>query len=117
MREIFNFTPHNLGISLFIGYALLVWFRTNAFAEYLTLFKLSRFFYVGSYNELVSNGYEGGYIDFLREYYHDLFLVRLATCPICFGFWLSLPFLDLSVNNIIIIPLGLFFYSIFNKLL
>jgi len=117
MREIFNFSPHSLGISLFVGYALLVWFRTNAFAEYITLFRLSRFFHVSSYNELVSNGYEHGYVDFLKEYYHDYFLVRLVTCPICFGFWLSVPFLGISVSNIFIIPLGLFFYSIFNKLL
>jgi hypothetical protein len=105
-----------LGVSFFLGYALLIWFRTNAFAEYITLFKLARFFHVGDYNELAKNGYPEGYVHSLKEYYHDSFITRLVTCPICFGFWLGvILFLTLPVN-ILVIPLGLFFYGVLNKL-
>jgi hypothetical protein len=105
-----------LGFSLLVSYALVIWFKTNAFVEYLTLFKLSRFFYISNYNELVQNGYSGTYTEFLREYYHDYFVVRLTTCPVCFGFWLGLPFLLLSPAYLLVLPLGLFFYGLFNKL-
>lgn len=106
-----------LGFSLLISYVLVIWFKTNAFVEYISLFRLSKFFYVEDYNSLVANGYDGSYVEFLKEYYHDYFLVRLATCPICAGFWLSLPFLLISPQNILIMPLGLFFYTLFNKLI
>lgn len=105
-----------LGFSLLVSYVLVIWFKTNAFVEYLTLFKLSKFFYIFDYNKIVEHGYAGTYTEFLREYYHDYFFVRLTTCPICFGFWLSLPFLFLSPSNILVLPLGLFFYGLFNKL-
>jgi len=105
-----------LGFSLLISYLLVVWFKTNAFVEYLTLFKLSRFFCIFDYNEIVKNGYTESYTSFLREYYHDYFIVRLVTCPICFGFWLALPSLLLSPSYVLVLPLGLFFYGLFNKL-
>ena len=118
MREILNDSSQSiLGVSLYISYFLVVWFKTNAFAEYITLFRLSRFCFVDSYNELVKNGYENGYTQFLKEYYHDYFIVRLMTCPICFGFWIALPFSFYSINYLFAIPLGLFFYGVFNKLL
>jgi hypothetical protein len=106
-----------LGFSLLISYVLVVWFKTNAFVEYISLFKLSKLFYVEDYNSLVTNGYEGSYVEFLREYYHDYFIARLVTCPICLGFWLSVSFLLLNPQNILILPLGLFFYTLFNKLI
>jgi hypothetical protein len=106
-----------LGASVWLAYILLVWFRTNAFAEYVNLFKLSKFFKVGKYYELVENGYPEGYIQFLKEYYHDSFLIRLFTCPICFGFWLGLG-IALGLNvNFLVIPIGLFLYGCLNRII
>lgn len=116
MWENSNTILNILGFSLLVSYALVIWFKTNAFVEYLTLFKLGRFFYIFDYNEIVQNGYGGTYTEFLREYYHDYFVVRLVTCPVCFGFWLGLPFLLLSPTYLLVLPLGLFFYGLFNKL-
>jgi hypothetical protein len=106
-----------LGFSLLVGYLLLLWFRTNVFVEYVTLFRLTRFFHVGEYRELVDNGYSESYISFLLEYYKDLFIVRLVACPICLGFWLALPSAMLAPEYLAVIPLGLFFYALFNKLI
>lgn len=105
-----------LRLSFFVGYALLVWFRTNAFVEYVNLFRLDRFFYVSQYNALVEDGYPSGYLDFLKEYFYDQFIVRLAVCPICFGFWVSVIVLLAFGASPLIIPLGLCFYGFFNKL-
>jgi hypothetical protein len=106
-----------LGLSLFLGYALFIWFRTNAFAEYINLFRLDRFFYISQYNELVDNGYSSSYLDFLKEYFYDLFLVRLVSCPICLSFWIGLLTVFIFGVSPLVIPLGLCFYGFFNKLM
>jgi hypothetical protein len=116
MKETLSSLYPLLGVSFMLGYALLVWFRTNAFAEYVTLFRLTRFFHVGDYNEVSKNGYPEGYVHFLKEYYHDNFIVRLVTCPVCFGFWLGLIIFFGFPVNILVVPLGLFFYGVLNKL-
>jgi hypothetical protein len=106
-----------LGLSMLLGYALFVWFRTNAFVEYITLFKLDSFFYVSQYNELASNGYSEGYVLFLKEYFYDNFFIRLVTCPICLGFWLGLLILLFFGGSILLLPFALSFYGFFNKLI
>ena len=97
----------------------LIWYRTNAFAEYLNLFKLTQFFKIAEYNELQNQGYGGLYIDYLSEYYSDKFLVRLLKCPICVSFWIgAFSSLFLTVySGAIVAPLALFFYAIFNRVL
>ena len=102
-----------------LGFGLLVWFRTDAFAEYMNLMKFERFFKIAEYNELHRNGYEGNFPDFLYEYYKDFFIVRLITCPICLTFWLSLlssTFCSFT-EAVIAAPLALFSYAVLNKML
>lgn len=106
-------------IAFVCSYLLLIWLRTNAFAEYLTLFRLTRFFKLDEYNKLAHEGYPGNYIDFLAEYYRPLFIVRLVICPVCISFWLgvsSLSFLAVE-DAIALAPLTLLFYTLFNKML
>ena len=108
-----------ISIALVASYFMLVWFRTNAFVEYLSLLKLSRFFHVGEYENIKSQGYEGIYVDFLVEYYRSSFFVRLLSCPVCLSFWLGAGlslFIGLS-SACVVAPLMLFFYLLFNKLL
>jgi hypothetical protein len=106
-------------IAIVLAYFMLVWFRTNAFVEYMNLLKLGRFLKVSEYNEIHSNGYGGNYVDFLVEYYNDYFLVRLSSCPVCVSFWLGLivVFFSGSLSAFLAAPLMLFFYLLFNRML
>ena len=108
-----------LATAAFLSYLLLVWFNTDAFAEYLNLLRFSWFFKLAEYNKLKKEGYAENYAGFLREYYSDLFLVRLATCTICCSFWLGLVgALFLSSFEAVCLPaLILFLYIGFNKIL
>jgi hypothetical protein len=110
----------NFGIvSVLLGYLLLIWRRTDAFAEYCELFKINNLFCLREYREVKNNGYDGNYADFLREYYLDKFIVRLATCPICLSFWLGLICVLVSGNILSMVcgPIALFIYLLFNKLI
>lgn len=101
------------------SYFILIWLRTNAFVEYLTLFRLDNLFKVSEYNRLHKDGYGGNYIDFLMEYYNDNFMVRLIACPVCLSFWVGVAnvLASGSVDALIVSPLILFFYLIFNRML
>lgn len=106
-------------IAFILAYALVVWLRTNAFVEYVRLVNCSRFFHVSDYLKVQADGYGGSYIDFLAEYYHESFFVRLVICPVCLSFWLgciSMLFVGV-IDGLCIAPLMLFFYLLFNKLL
>jgi hypothetical protein len=118
LPDLFWENPGNtLGFSILLGYALFVWTRTNAFVEYMNLLGLSRFFHIDEYNKLSLEGYSESYLSFLREYWADCFFVRLVVCPICVGFWLGLVLLLFFGVSPVTIPLGLFFFGIFNKLI
>jgi hypothetical protein len=106
-------------VSFALGYLVLLWFRTDAFVEYMNLLKLSKWFRVNEYNELHRAGYSGNYPMFLSEYYKDKFFVRLATCPLCLSFWIGIVaalYID-SFGGLLCAPLTLFFYLLFTKML
>lgn len=106
-------------VSLVLGYLMLLWLRTNAFVEYMTLFRLESMFHVAEYNELHKHGYGGNYTEFLIEYYNDKFIVRLLTCPLCLSFWTGIVaalYID-AIGGLVCAPLILFFYLLFNKML
>jgi len=106
-----------LSVSLLLGYVILIWLRTNAFAEYTALVRFN-WFKLGEYRKLQTNGYTDGYVSFLQEYYHHLFFVRLVSCPVCLSFWfgcISAASFG-NIDSLIIAPLSLFFYLHFSKL-
>jgi hypothetical protein len=106
-------------IALSLAYLLVVWLKTNAFVEYMQLFRMTSLFHVEDYLKIQADGYGGTYTDFLAEYYHEIFFVRLIICPVCLSFWLAVLtsfFIGLSAATCIA-PLVLFFYLLFNKLL
>ena len=73
----------------FIAVALLVWFRSNAFVEYLELLRLDMAFGVREYKKASSEvSYHMRYTDFLLLKYNSFF-VRLITCPLCLSVWIS----------------------------
>jgi hypothetical protein len=106
-------------VAFSLAYFLVVWYRTDALVEYANLLRFNFIFRLQEYNNLKREGYEGVYIDFLKEYYYDYFIVRLLSCPICFSFWLGLvlsfifPFLEAVFS----IPFILFFYLLFTRML
>jgi hypothetical protein len=105
-------------VALILSYFLLVWLRTDAFAEYMLLFRITRFFRIEEYKQIRADGYDGNYIDFLNQYYNDSFFVRLLSCPICISFWLGLSCTFIwGLDGLLIAPLILFFYLLFNKLM
>lgn len=108
-----------LTASALLGYLLLVWLNTNAFFEYLHLFKLAEYGKLKEYSALKKEGYPGTFLDFLKEYYYDHFFVRLGACPVCLSFWLGLSayFWLGSFESIASPALILFFYLLFNKML
>jgi hypothetical protein len=108
-----------IDVALVSSYFLVVWLRTSAFAEYLNLLGLGRFFRIDEYHKLSSEGYVGTYTDFLAEYYRALFIVRLLICPVCVSFWMgviSLTFLEFK-DACLLPPLTLLLYTVFNKML
>lgn len=96
---------------------LLVWFKTEAWHEYSKLFhiatQLAKNFETEQLNDMTIT-----YIQFLRKNYHQHFIIRLITCPICLSFWLATC---LALTNIIMFaPLmvgGLILYGCVCKLL
>ena len=73
----------------FISTVLLVWFKTEAFEEYSTLFGFGKFFKVEEFRKARQRNPVITYHDHLLNKY-DSFFLRLITCPYCLGFWLTL---------------------------
>lgn len=71
----------------FVALTLLVWFDTDAFIEYVKLFKLEKWFKVDQFLEIEQSP-DFGYREFLLEY-HNNFFTRLIACPICTSVWLG----------------------------
>ena len=106
-------------VSLVLAYLLLIWLKTNAFVEYMTLLGFGRFLHIDEYNDAQKEGYGGTYVDFLFTYYHDKFLVRLLACPVCVSFWLGISMILFfgTLAAFLGAPLILFFYLLFHRML
>jgi Protein of unknown function (DUF1360) len=78
-----------ISASFFVALFLLIWFKTEAFVEYCRLFRLTRFFKVAEYLEVMKADASFSYPMFLVEYYNS-FLTRLLSCPICTSVWIGL---------------------------
>lgn len=106
-------------INLFIIISILVlWFNTDAFIEYVKLFKLP-FFKVNQY--MLYKEEKDCSVDYHTYLLlkHNNFFVRLITCPICLTFWLTLLICGFSGVAILNFPFificSLILYYVFNK--
>ena len=73
-----------------IAFVLIVWFKTNAFCEYLTVFGFSDYFKIDQYYEERKKFSSSlHYTDFLILKYNSFF-TRLVSCPICLNIWLCI---------------------------
>lgn len=113
----------NFLISLsFVVFVLIVWFKTDAFIEYCKLLGLEKILlgYDSTDQQLTFPQYL--YVKRLILTNNKIihFIIKLITCPLCIGFWLSFLFGGLLLP-FLFIPLlyicSLFVYLIFTKLL
>lgn len=75
--------------SAVVSVILLVWFRSDALAEYLEVLGLDIAFGVREYRKASSEvSYHMRYTDFLLLKYNSFF-IRLITCPLCLSMWIS----------------------------
>ena len=78
--------------SLIITLILTAWFKTNAFCEYVQLLGFKNQFWVSDYfrerKKLSTSLHYTEYL-LLKK---NCFFVRLITCPICLGMWLTVLF-------------------------
>lgn len=77
-----------IGIST-IALILLIFFRTDGFVEYSRLLGFDGISFYRDFDEKSEHDVSLTYHQYLR-YYHNCFIVRLVTCPICLSVWLGL---------------------------
>jgi hypothetical protein len=86
-----------------VSMVLLVWFHTEAFMEYATLFSGNRFFYIDDFKEKQKKDPTLDWIMYL-QIHHDSFFIRLITCPMCLSFWITLA-LCVATHELAMIPI------------
>lgn len=102
-----------------VALILLIAFRTDAWLEYCRLFKLNSISWYKDFDEKYKEDVSLTYFIYLRRY-HNCFLIRLVTCPICFAVWIGIHFgiITFTLESISIYIIGgLFVYGVINKLL
>lgn len=97
---------------------LIIWFNTDAFVEYATLFRLP-LIKVKEYLAAKDRDCTLTYHTFLL-FNHNNFFTRLITCPICTSFWLTIIvgfFTQLSfISYPVLFICSLYLYELYNKL-
>ena len=66
-------------------------YNTDAFVEYVSLFRLKKVFRLDKYEEHLRSYPLNSYWDFIL-YERSNFLTKLISCPICVSVWLNLGF-------------------------
>lgn len=88
---------------------LYIWFDTDAFIEWASLFRCKWFKYQ-EFNEIKKNALSAvagkSYCEFLLFKYGRYFLIRLITCPICFTVWVNIVLYFLFSEKISVYLLG-----------
>jgi len=72
-------------ISFFNILAMIIWYKTDAFSEYLWFLPICK-----KYTKATNAGVSESFVDFLSINYNPYFIVRLVTCPYCFNFWITI---------------------------
>lgn len=78
---------------------LFIWFKTDAFVEYVSLLRLGRFFCVNEYKETTKDDPGLHYTQYMSANYGN-FLTKLFVCPKCLGMWTS-AFITLPIMFIL----------------
>jgi hypothetical protein len=72
---------------------MIIWFKTDAFIIYSKLFGVNSLFpSIQEWEDYRKyKDISVGYHQYLRIKNPDGFFIKLATCPICLGIWLTIP--------------------------
>lgn len=89
--------------SSFVAMILIIWFKTEVWYEYTKMFGFQRLSLEKEYEQEKQNDITVDYIKFLRKNWHNRFIIRLITCPICLSYWLSF-LVCLCSLNILVFP-------------
>lgn len=74
-----------------IALNLLIWFRTDAWLEYTRLFRLNFLSFYKDFDTKHKEDVSLEYLHYLRLY-HNCFVIRLITCPVCLAVWMGIFF-------------------------
>lgn len=85
-----------------IALVLLIWFRTEAWLEYCRLLGFDAISFYDDFSIKQKNDALLTYHIYLRRY-HNCFFVRLITCPICLGTWVTAILLFLRAMCILLL--------------
>jgi hypothetical protein len=84
-----------MGLSLLMGVIaaaiamiLVLWFQKEAFVEYMSLLGIDELFHITMYKDMKTSDPVLTYPKFLSMHWNNFF-IRLITCPVCLGTWLS----------------------------
>ena len=96
---------------------MVLWFDTSFLADYIKLFRLTKFTYIEEYEKELFDNPDLNFLEFV-SIKEPNFLNKLLACPYCLGFWLSV-FCCWATSSILLTlacySLSLFFYFIFKK--
>lgn len=95
-----------------ISLILFVWFKSNAFVEYCSLFRFKKLFYIKDFDKQREINPDLSYSDYL-VIYRDSFFSRLISCPLCSSMWLGILFYFIHFQFLLLpttIVLGLLIY-------
>ena len=105
-------------ISSWVFLSLAIWFKSDAFQEYVKFFHADRFFLIHDFEKKQKKDLSIDYHSYLLRY-HNGFFIKLITCPICSSVWLTLVFCFMF-DNFVAFPIAnsiaLITFYIFNKL-
>jgi hypothetical protein len=82
---------------------LLIWFKTDAFLEYMSLFRIKGLTKIKHFEEYKKINPTISYLNFIKIKFPNFF-TKLITCPYCLSFWTALGICFLF-NNILFLPL------------
>jgi hypothetical protein len=110
--------------SCFIATLMIVWFRSDAFVEWMSLFGLGKLIKADKYKDEKFENITITYPRFLKMKY-PFFIFKLIGCQLCLGIWLSvIPAIILSTSLITFIGYSsvlyissLFIFGIISKLI
>ncbi len=102
-----------------VAMVLVIWFRTEAYVEYCRLFRLNFLSYYQDYDAKKKNDVSLKYHGYLKQY-HNCFITRLLTCPVCVAMWLAI-LIGILFWTLPLIPItfvgGLILFGIVDRLL
>lgn len=100
----------SISISMILYYLYetdFLWEYLNKISKIIKIKKLDRLFYGILLLKAYKSSEESSYLMFINKIYNT-FATRLISCPICFGFWISVIF------SIVTKPYMVFVYSFFS---